>query len=118
MVEYVDKRQMEQIIQNHDVVLVDFSSKFCGPCQFQHKELDKLKHKLGDKIKIISVEMNRNPDLAIKYNIRATPTLMFFKNGKKIRFKSRSQGRMDRFIGLRKMQQMIGPANYLISMKN
>lgn len=118
MVEYIDKHQLEQTLLNHELVLVDFSSKFCGPCQIQHQELKKLKNRLGDKIKIISIEMNRNPELAMKYNIRVTPTLMFFKNGKKVRFKSRSQGRVDRFIGLRKVNQIIGPANYLLSMQN
>jgi len=105
-----------KIIKNNDVVLVDFSSKFCGPCKLQERELEQLDRQYNGKIKIISIDINEHPKIAMKYGIMATPTLMFFKRGKRIMFKSRTQGRIDRFIGLRKYEQLIGPINYLISL--
>ena len=54
-------------------------------------------------------------DQSARYGIQATPTLMFFSHGKKIRFKSRSKGRIDRFIVLRRSHELMGPIDYLLS---
>jgi thioredoxin 1 len=116
MVEKMDERRLQQILQKKDLVIVDFSSQFCGPCRRQVEELNKIENKFGNKIKIVSIETNQNPHLAVKYNIHATPTLMFFKDGKRVRFKSRSQGRVDRLVGLRNAHELTGAINYLLKM--
>ncbi len=117
MIEHIDERNFYDIIKHNDVVLVDFTSKYCAPCKLQERELVNIDRQFGNKIKIISVEISRSPKLASKFGIVATPTLMFFKKGKKVRFTSRSQGRIDRFIGLRQARQLVGPINFLLNMK-
>lgn len=107
----------KRLINENDVVLVDFTSKYCGPCRLQERELKILEQHFGNKILIISVDINENLNLATKYGINATPTLMFFKKGKKVRFKSRTKGRIDRFIGLQNANRLIGPINYLLNLK-
>ena len=65
-------------------VLVDFYSKTCGPCKmlsFILKDIDKT---FGDKVKIIKVDFEENPDLIEKYNVEGYPTLVMFKDGKEI----------------------------------
>lgn len=69
-------------------VLVDFYSKTCGPCKmlsFILKDIDKT---YGEKVKIIKVDFEENPDLIEKYNVEGYPTLIMFKDGKEVSRKS------------------------------
>ncbi|MEX0685512.1 MAG: thioredoxin [Balneolales bacterium] len=71
----------EQIMADKPV-LVDFYTEWCGPCQSMPHELNKLKHKLGDAISIIKVDIDHNKRVAATYNVRSVPTMMLFHNGK------------------------------------
>ena len=69
-------------------VLVDFYSKTCGPCKmlsFILKDIDK---KLGEKVKIIKVDFEENPDLIEEHKVEGYPTLIAFKDGKEVSRKS------------------------------
>jgi thioredoxin 1 len=69
-------------------VLVDFYSKTCGPCKMLAFILKDIDSKLGDKVKIIKVDFEENPDLIEKYNVEGYPTLIMFKDGKEVSRKS------------------------------
>lgn len=69
------------IIQGEKPVLVDFYADWCGPCQVMMPELDKLKSLLGDKVTILKVNIDRNPEAAARYSVRSVPTLLLFQNG-------------------------------------
>lgn len=75
-------KNFNKIIKGEIPVLVDFSAEWCGPCKMMAPVLEQLKEKMGEKLRIIKIDIDRNRELAMKYDIRSVPTLMLFQNSK------------------------------------
>ncbi|MCB0457036.1 MAG: thioredoxin [Flavobacteriaceae bacterium] len=72
------------IISSQKLVLVDFSADWCGPCKMLAPILKQVKDELGDEIKIIKIDVDKNQALASKYQVMGVPTLILYKDGKQV----------------------------------
>ena len=72
----------EEEVKNASVpVLVDFWAEWCGPCQMLTPVLEQVAEEKGDEAKIVKVNIDDNPELKVKFDVRAIPMLVFFKDG-------------------------------------
>ena len=71
----------KDIINSEVPVLVDFSAEWCQPCKMMPPILKEVKDHFGDKIRVIKIDVDRNPAVAQQYMIRSVPTLMIFRKG-------------------------------------
>jgi thioredoxin 1 len=73
--------KFNELINSETPVLVDFFADWCGPCKVLAPILKEVKSELGDHIKIIKIDVDKNEKLAAKYQVRGVPTMLIFKDG-------------------------------------
>ena len=78
----LDSSNFDSTVSNGSApVVVDFWAPWCGPCKAIAPILEELAEELGDAVKICKVNVDNNSEVASKYEIRAIPTILIFKNG-------------------------------------
>ncbi|MFP4069829.1 MAG: thioredoxin [Opitutales bacterium] len=78
----LDNTNFDSTIKGASVpVLVDFWAPWCGPCKAIAPILEELSAEMGDEVKVCKVNVDNNSEIAGKYEIRAIPTILVFKNG-------------------------------------
>lgn len=77
-------KSFQELITGDRPVLVDFYATWCGPCKTMQPILEDVSRQLGDQVKVIKVDVDKNPDAANKYQVRGVPTLILFKKGQSL----------------------------------
>lgn len=75
-------KSFSEIIQSDKPVLVDFFATWCGPCKMVSPILHEVKAAMGDKITIIKIDVDKNPEISGQFQVQSVPTLILFKQGK------------------------------------
>lgn len=76
-----ERTTFDELIKGNKPVLVEFYTDWCQPCKMMAPILKELKKMMGDSITIIKINAEKNPDAAIKYQVRGVPNLILFKDG-------------------------------------
>ena len=96
VIEANDSNFEAEVIKSPVPVLVDFFGDHCGPCRMLKPVLVALAESMGDKVKIVTVDVATNERLVSDYRISAVPTLIVFKEGRELQ----------RLIGLKDMKYL------------
>ena len=78
------KTSFDTLINSEKPVLIDFFASWCGPCKTLAPILKQVKDKLGDRISILKIDVDKNQQLASQYQVRGVPTMILFQNGKQL----------------------------------
>ena len=76
------KSSFQNIINSEKPVLIDFYADWCGPCKTFSPIVEQLKDDLGDEVRVIKINVDKNQALSSKLGIRSIPTIMIYKKGK------------------------------------
>ena len=76
------RESFAELINGNTPVLVDFFAEWCGPSKMMKPVLEKLHEQMGDKVRIIKIDIDKSPAAANTFQVQSVPTLMLFQKGK------------------------------------
>lgn len=78
------KKSFREIVGGETPVLVDFHATWCGPCKMMAPALQAFASEVGNRLQVIKIDVDRNPQVALEYQIQGVPTLILFKAGRPV----------------------------------
>ncbi len=75
----------EEVLNSKETIMVDFWAEWCGPCKAVSPILDQIAAEHSDKIKIVKLNVDDNPQMAMKYQITSIPAMKVFRNGEVVK---------------------------------
>ncbi|MDB5231497.1 MAG: trxA [Chitinophagaceae bacterium] len=75
------KETFNDVINGETPVLIDFHADWCGPCQMMKPVLKQLRDKAGEKLRILKLDVDKNPAVASAFDVQGIPTFLLFKKG-------------------------------------
>ncbi len=75
----------EEVLNSKETIMVDFWAEWCGPCRAVSPILDQIAAEHSDKIKIVKLNVDDNPQMARKYGITSIPAMKVFRNGEVVK---------------------------------
>lgn len=100
--ETTQKETFRDVINGEKPVLIDFTAEWCGPCKMMKPILQELHDKMGDSVRILKLDVDRNREVANAFQISGVPTLILFKKGKMV-------WRQSGVMQTKQLQQVIQP---------
>ncbi len=94
-IQYIEEANFETATAD-GVVLVDFYADWCGPCRMLTPILEQLQQDMGDKVRVVKIDVDKAQSVASEYDITSIPTLILFKNGS-------PQGKV---VGLKNLEEL------------
>jgi len=76
--------KFDLIINDSRPVIIDFHALWCSPCKMQSPILKEVAGEFGDKVRIIKIDVDQNPEISSRYSVQSVPTIILFKNGKQV----------------------------------
>ena len=73
-----------EVVYSDLPVLIDFWAEWCGPCKEISPLLDEISNEMKDKIKIVKINIDDNPNIPSQYGVQSIPTLIIFKKGEPV----------------------------------
>lgn len=92
----------DELVSGDRPVLVDFHATWCGPCKAMAPVLEEFKRTVGERARVIKVDVDRNPAAAQAYRVQGVPTLILFKQGRQV-------WRASGVIGAAQLAQAVSP---------
>jgi thioredoxin 1 len=83
-----NKTSFQDLIAGTTPVLVDFYADWCAPCRMMQPVLQEFAEKMGERVKVVKINVDKNPSAAATYGVRGIPTFILFKEGKILNRKS------------------------------
>jgi len=83
--EVTDATFAEEVLNSKDTIMVDFWAEWCGPCRAVSPILDAIAEEHSDKIKIVKLNVDENPQMAMKYQITSIPAMKVFRGGEVVK---------------------------------
>ena len=95
--EITDQQFTQEVVESKIPVLVDFWAPWCQPCKSMAPILEDVAKELGDKVKIVKVNIDDNSTFAAENNVRSIPNFVIYKNGSKV----------EQFVGTKSKNELI-----------